>query len=61
VADVVLDPRLADVARRLEEAGWAGELWDPQWHLLWVSEALKTAIGETDEERLGYTTTSRRA
>jgi class 3 adenylate cyclase len=49
-----IDGRLADLAARLERAGWAAEIWDPEWRLLWVSEALKRAINERDEDRLGY-------
>ena len=48
-----IDGRLADLAARLERAGWAAEIWDPEWRLLWVSEALKRAINERDEDRLG--------
>ena len=54
MTEVRLDPRLDEMTARLERAGWAAELWDPSWRLLWVSEGLKTALGEHNEDRLGY-------
>jgi class 3 adenylate cyclase len=41
------------VAQRLEEADIPGYMWDDRWRLVWVSNALKLLLGETDDERLG--------
>jgi len=48
------DPRLADVARQLEHARLAAELFDPGWNMVWLSGQLKTLLGEQDEAKLGY-------
>ena len=45
---------LEDVARELELTGWAAQLFDPEWRLVWVSPELKQLIGESDDDRLGY-------
>jgi class 3 adenylate cyclase len=44
---------LAAAVDQLERRGWAAELWSADWRLAWVSSALKTAIGEHDDERIG--------
>lgn len=41
------------MAQRLEEADIPGYMWDDRWRLVWVSNALKLLLGETDDERLG--------
>ena len=48
-----LDPRLAQVAERLEATGWAAELADAEWRLVWFSDQLKAVMGESDDEALG--------
>ena len=48
------DPRLADVARQLDRARLAAELFDPSWKMVWLSGQLKTLLGEQDESKLGY-------
>lgn len=47
------DTRLATIARALEETRAAAMLCDSQWTLVWVSEEMKTALDEHDEDRLG--------
>jgi class 3 adenylate cyclase len=49
-----LDPPFATVAAGLEADGWAAELWDSEWRLMWVSPELKRILGEEDEAQLGY-------
>jgi class 3 adenylate cyclase len=48
------DPRLAEVARALEQTRSAAALCDAQWRLVWVSEEMKVLLDEQDEEELGY-------
>ena len=43
-----MDPRLAAVAEDLERTGWAAELCDAQWRLVWVSPELKLILGNDD-------------
>ena len=45
---------LDDIARELELTGWAAQLLDPEWRLVWVSPELKRLVGEEDDRRLGY-------
>lgn len=47
-------PELAEVARSLEETGWAAELYDAHWRLVWVSTEILELTGETDPAELGY-------
>src|SRR3954471_21835271 len=47
------DGRLRELAAHLDSYGWAAELLDPLWHLVWVSEELLTMYGERDPERIG--------
>lgn len=49
-----VDPRLREVLDRLRGTGAGAELYDHEWRLVWMSDELKAAIGETDEELLGY-------
>jgi class 3 adenylate cyclase len=49
----VMDARLVDIARALEATGWAAELYDARWRLVWVSSQLKQLVGEEDDEALG--------
>ncbi|MBA2522976.1 MAG: adenylate/guanylate cyclase domain-containing protein [Solirubrobacterales bacterium] len=48
------EPRLAGIAEVLAGARVAAELYDDAWNLVWVSEELKTLLGEQDEARIGY-------
>ncbi len=45
---------LEEVARELELTGWAAQLFDPEWRLVWVSPELKRLVGESDDDKLGY-------
>jgi class 3 adenylate cyclase len=49
-----VDPRLVEVVELLRGTGAGAELYDHEWRLVWISDELKAAIGETDEEVLGY-------
>jgi class 3 adenylate cyclase len=49
----VLDERLAAIARAMDATGWATELYDARWRLVWCSSQLKELVGETDDEALG--------
>jgi class 3 adenylate cyclase len=49
----VVDARLVDIARALEATGWAAELYDARWRLVWCSSQLKQLVGEEDDEALG--------
>ncbi len=48
-----LEPRLAEAATVFGRTRVAAELFDPDWNLVWVSDELKTLLGEEDEEVLG--------
>lgn len=52
-AEGIGNARLDEVAAVYGEARIAAELFDAGWNLIWVSDELKTLIGEDDEERLG--------
>lgn len=45
---------LADIAEQLERTGWAAQLFDPEWRLVWVSPELKRLIGAGEDAELGY-------
>jgi class 3 adenylate cyclase len=53
MALIEMPTSFASAIEQLERAGWAAELWSADWRLAWVSPALKAAIGEQDDERLG--------
>jgi class 3 adenylate cyclase len=44
---------LDEVVGELDRAGWAVEFVDADWTLRWISQGLRTLIGEFDDERLG--------
>src|SRR5829696_6697533 len=46
------DERLRELAAQLDSYGWAAELLDGRWHLVWVSEELMAMYGESDPEQL---------
>lgn len=52
-AEGIGNPRLAEIAAVYANAKQAAELFDADWNLIWVSDELKTLIGEDDEQRLG--------
>ena len=39
------DPRLGAVIDAIEANGWAAELYDPKWRLLWLSSELLAIVG----------------
>jgi class 3 adenylate cyclase len=47
------DRRLKDLAEQLNSHGWAAELLDDRWHLVWVSDELLTMNGEPELDQLG--------
>jgi class 3 adenylate cyclase len=49
------DPRLSAVIDAIEATGWAAELYDPEWRLLWLSSEILAIVGDRDgsEVRLG--------
>jgi class 3 adenylate cyclase len=46
VATVVSDPRLSVVIDAIEANGWAAELYDTEWRLLWLSSELLAIVGD---------------
>ncbi|MGH2736721.1 MAG: adenylate/guanylate cyclase domain-containing protein, partial [Actinomycetota bacterium] len=48
------DPRLARAAELIESSGWAAELYDEQWRLLWISTPILELMGIEDESIIGY-------
>jgi class 3 adenylate cyclase len=47
------DPRLESVIADLEATGWAAELCDADWKLIWVSSQARALIAQYDEQELG--------
>ena len=47
-------PALREIAEQLEETGWAAEIFDSDWRLVWLSTGILDLIGESDPERIGY-------
>jgi class 3 adenylate cyclase len=47
------DPRLDEIIQGLEETGWAAEVCDAEWRLIWVSSQARTLIGQEDDSGLG--------
>ena len=47
------DPRLDAIVRGLESTGWAAEVCDADWRLVWVSSQARTLIGQGDDSGLG--------
>jgi len=48
-----LDGLLSATAQRIEETGWAAELCDCDWNLVWVSGQMRTILGHPTDEELG--------
>jgi class 3 adenylate cyclase len=44
---------LKELAEQLEAAGWAAELIDHRWQLVWMSHELLAVYGERDVEQVG--------
>jgi class 3 adenylate cyclase len=47
------DPRLASIIRGLDSTGWAAEVCDADWRLVWVSPQARALIGQEDDSGLG--------
>jgi class 3 adenylate cyclase len=47
------DPRLDSIIDGLEATGWAAEVCDAEWRLVWVSAQLRAMIGQEDDSGLG--------
>jgi class 3 adenylate cyclase len=47
------DPRLDAIVKGLESTGWAAEVCDADWRLVWVSSQARTLIGQADDSGLG--------
>jgi class 3 adenylate cyclase len=53
---LIHDPRLENIVRGLESTGWAAEVCDADWRLVWVSPQTRALIGQDDESGLGLGT-----
>ena len=49
-----VDPRLALAAEQLERTRWAAELFDADWHLVWVSSELASFLQTSDPAEIGH-------
>jgi class 3 adenylate cyclase len=49
-----IPPALRAVIAQLEATEWAADVFDDQWRLVWVSDAVKAVLDETSEDALGY-------
>lgn len=47
------DPRLDRVIEGLEATGWAAEVCDAEWRLVWVSSQMRALIAHDDDRELG--------
>jgi class 3 adenylate cyclase len=47
------DPRLDKIIQGLEATGWAAEVCDAEWRLVWVSPQTCALIGQEDDRNLG--------
>ena len=47
------DERLAWIVRGLDSTGWAAEVCDAEWRLVWVSPQTRALIGDPEEKDLG--------
>lgn len=48
-----MNQQLKELAEQLDANGWAAELLDHRWHLVWVSDELLAVYGEPDAEQVG--------
>jgi class 3 adenylate cyclase len=53
VSDAERDPRLDSIIEGLEATGWAAEVCDAEWRLVWVSAQMRALIGHDDDGDLG--------
>src|SRR4051812_13492483 len=44
---------LEEALEQLAETGWAAEVLDDQWRIVWVSDALRAVLGDPDDDALG--------
>src|SRR5438445_12739875 len=51
-SSTTLEHPLDMIAAGIEQTGWAAELCDPEWRLVWVSSELKRLVGEEDDRRI---------
>jgi len=47
------DNRLRELAEQLDSYGWAAELVDARWRLVWMSEEFMAMYGEREPDRIG--------
>jgi class 3 adenylate cyclase len=47
------DPRLDSIIEGLEATGWAAEVCDAEWRLVWVSSQTRALLGQEDDSGLG--------
>jgi class 3 adenylate cyclase len=47
------DPRLDTIMEGLEATGWAAEVCDAEWRLVWVSSQTRSLLGQEDDSDLG--------
>ena len=47
------DPRLDSIIEGLEATGWAAEVCDAEWRLVWVSTQTRALLGQEDDSGLG--------
>jgi len=50
---LIKDERLEWIVRGLESTGWAAEVCDADWRLVWISPQTRALIGNPDESELG--------
>jgi len=50
---LIRDERLEWVVRGLDSTGWAAEVCDADWRLIWVSPQTRALIGQDDDSGLG--------
>ena len=50
---LIQDERLEWIIRGLDSTGWAAEVCDSDWRLVWVSPQTRALIGQTDDSGLG--------
>jgi class 3 adenylate cyclase len=50
---LIQDERLEWIVRGLESTGWAAEVCDADWTLIWVSPQTRALIGQEDDSGLG--------
>ena len=51
---LVSDPRLSVVIDAIEDNGWAAELFDTEWRLLWCSSELLAILGDEAASQIRF-------